>query len=120
MADEVGVMQAMRFAPSNCEAHYFSDEQSYDASGTPFIRSNQTIGTTVEALALGDVTSLGWAWFHNKDTTNYIKIRNGSGGADLIRVLPGMKQMVYLEPTCVPYAIANSAACVLDYFISSA
>lgn len=76
-----------------------------------------SVGTSVEAIPLGEVTTPHWAFFLNLDATNYLTLRNGSSGADLIRLYPGEFCVVPLDIAAVPYALADTAACLLEYLI---
>lgn len=91
------------------------------SSGKKFIHHTQSIGTSEEALVLGEVTSLGWACFMNWDSTNYVEIRSATGAAnDIIKVPPGLPAFHHFgSDVTAPYAIANSAACKLEYWIVS-
>lgn len=99
------------------------------SKGTPVLQFNQTtpgftegsasIGTSPQAIPLGSVTTPHFAFFRNLDTTNYLTLQNGASGAVFLRLLPGELSVVALDPTCVPYATAHSAACVLEYLIAN-
>ena len=77
------------------------------------------IGTSATAIPLGAVTAPHWAAFHNLDAANYLTIRNGSGGADLLKLLAGEYAFCPLLDSAVPYGLANTAACLLEYMIFS-
>ena len=87
-------------------------------TGSNYIGGAPTIGTTEEALPMGDVATAGWAVFRNLDATNYVEI----GTVPVATFVPFLK----LKPgewfacrlgTNAPYAKANTASCVLDYKI---
>lgn len=80
---------------------------------------NITILTSPTQIPLGSVISPGWAWFRNMDPTNYVQIMPGSGGAYLIRLLPGEFALFPLDSGAAPYAIANTAPIDLEYLITS-
>ena len=82
------------------------------------VRSVQEIGTTEEALGLGDVTTPGIAVFENLDDTNYVEIGSYVGGTfyPFLKLKPGEKWIGRLAITA-PYAKANTAAVELDYRI---
>lgn len=88
-----------------------------DVSGTRPQRSRQQIGTSEEAVVLGDASVGGYFMAVNRDATNYVEIRPGSGLADLVKLLPGDVCLFRLASDCTPYAIANTAACELDYVV---
>ena len=90
----------------------------YDLSSALVTEGVQSIGFAAhEAIVLGDVTTVGFAYFHNMDATNYVEI-----GIDVaasfhatIRLYPGQKCSTFLA--AAPYAQAAVAAVLLDYVI---
>ncbi len=77
------------------------------------------VATGGTAIPLGQVTAPHWAWFLNLDPGNYLTIRNGAGGADVLKLLAGEFCAVPLLDSSTPYAVANQAACLLEYVIFS-
>lgn len=71
-----------------------------------------------EAIPMGDVSTAGWAWFENLDTTNYVEIGIDVSSAfhAFLKLKPGEFALVRLA-TNAPYAKANTAAVKLDYEI---
>jgi hypothetical protein len=51
----------------------------------------QIVGTSAEAIVVGDIATLGYAIFHNLDPDNFVLIGPDSGGTqiDLIKLKPG-------------------------------
>lgn len=92
---------------------------TFNQIANPYIEGSMSVATGATAIPLGGVTSCGWAYFKNLDPTNYLTIRNGSGGADLAQLYPGESAWLPLITTCVPYALANTAACLLEYLVFS-
>jgi hypothetical protein len=86
-----------------------------------FIHAKQSIGTTEEAIDLGEVTSLGWSLFINRDSTNYLELRSATGaGNDIIKIPAGKFAMFHWgSDVTAPFAIANTGACQLEYIIVS-
>lgn len=85
-----------------------------------YIKAKQNIGTSEEAIGLGEVTSLGWALFINRDPTNYIELRTGTGATKFAKLRPG--KFAFFEfgsGITAPYAIADTAACQMEYLIIS-
>lgn len=78
-----------------------------------------SIATSATAIPMGSVATGGWARFKNEDPTNFIKIRAGSGGADVCKLLAGESAQFRLG-TNTPYAIADTGACDLSYHIQEA
>lgn len=122
MANEIALACSFRAYKSSVMSSAFSRavaELLVTMSGNPWVAGTISVGTSAEAIPLGEVASLGWAFFLNKDATNFIKIRNGSGGADLLKLKAGEFAVGRLLDTAAPYAIADTAACLLEYAILS-
>lgn len=78
----------------------------------------QSIGTSEEAIVLGECTSPGWAIFVNVDPTNFIELRVATGGAKFAKLLPGEFALLRLGSGAqAPFAIADTAACLMHYFL---
>jgi hypothetical protein len=92
----------------------------FDLSGTEFVHSIQSIGTSEEAIALGDVATPGWFFCVNLDDTNYVELRPGSGAADFARLNPGEFCVLRLAADVTLYAIANTAAVRVEYLLAEA
>lgn len=87
-------------------------------SSLKFIHHKQSIGTSEEAIVLGEATAPGWAIFINRDSTNFIELRVSTGGAKFAKLKAGEFAVLRLGSGAqVPYAIADTAACQLEYFI---
>lgn len=88
-------------------------------AGTVLIAGRRSIGTSEEALTLGEVATLGWAWFKNIDATNFVEIRSATGAAnDIIKIKAGEFALFrFGSDVSAPFAIADTAACLLDYVI---
>jgi len=80
----------------------------------------QAIGFAAhEALTVGDVGTLGWAWFRNLDATNFVQI-----GVDvaatfypLVRLNAGEAGCFRLAHGITAYAQADTGAVVLEKLI---
>lgn len=88
-------------------------------SGNFTIESNISVAITATLIPLGQVTAPHWAWFYNSDSVNFVRIRNGVSGADLIKLLAGEFALVPLYDAAVPYAIADTSPVILEYLIAS-
>lgn len=85
-------------------------------SGSAKIANVQSIGTSSEALQIGDITDLGYLFLQNLDATNFIQLSLTTpvtAGNAFIKLLPG-------EPAFVPcrnetiYALADTGSCLLE------
>ena len=86
--------------------------------------NTQSIPTTAAGTALviaaGVAAAGGWAWFRNLDTTNYVAIGVQVAGAfyPLARLNAG-EACVFRLGVITPYALANTAAVILEHDIMS-
>lgn len=90
-------------------------------TGTRFIHSRQSVGFSAdEVVELGELTgaTLGWAYFKNLDSTNFVQIKTASSGTAIVKLKPGEFALFrFGSGVTAPYAIANTAACLLEFRI---
>lgn len=122
MADEIVLSIALKYAKGGRAAN--TDLMSVtgleiDVTGTDVVRLSQTIGLTVEALDIGDITTPGYIVIKNKETysgSNYVTIRNGSGGADVIKLFGG-DACAFRAAAATLFADATGATQEIDILI---
>lgn len=121
MADEITIDFTLSYEDSEDTDAFLQLVESLASVTTKrVVRAKQNIGTSEEAIGLGDVSSLGWAAFLNRDATNFIELRVGTGGTKFAKLPPGKGCVLFLgSGITAPYAIADTAACQLDYLICS-
>ncbi len=94
------------------------NSQSITVTEDAIVDAVQTIGTSAEALDLGDVSVPRWCRFHNCDATNYVEIGyDDSGFKTFIKLLKGEETGWLPISQAAPYARANTGAVDLDYTI---
>lgn len=79
--------------------------------GTPSIANTQVVGTSTEALYLGDVTAVGYIFLKNLDASNYVEVGLATPvlpASAFITLLPGECALVPTRLETI-YALANSA-----------
>lgn len=89
---------------------------SITQTGTANIANMQTIGTTTEALLIGDITDLGYVFVKNTDVTNFVMIGITTAVTSanaMITLLPG-EFAVFPTRLEVIYALADTAACAVQ------
>lgn len=118
MANELTVSCSLRYSTSSQEEEKSYSGVQIDVSGTNVIKHRQTIGTSEEALTVGDVNSAGYMIVKNMDATNYVTIRAASAAADLVKLKAGEVAMFRLAANG-PYAIANTASVAIEYLLIS-
>ncbi len=85
-----------------------------------YVLLKQNIGITEEALKLGELTSLGWAFFVNRDITNFVELRVATSSTKFCKMLAGEPALFrFGSGITSPYAIADTAACQLEYLLAS-
>lgn len=121
MANEITINATLEYADSEGESESLQvTDLLATVSTKKFTKMKQNIGTSEEAIGLGEIAAPGWALFINRDLTNYIELRVGTGGAKFATLYPGKIALLYLGAGAqVPYAIANTGACQMVYFICS-
>lgn len=119
MANEITIQLGLRFSKGGNSASKTPTALLRDMTGADYVELTQTVGTSAEALDLGDITTAGYIWIKNTDATNFVEIRDGSGGADVVKLLAG-DEAVFRLATSTPYAIADTASCVVKYLLLEA
>jgi hypothetical protein len=85
----------------------------------------QNVGTSEEAVKLGDLSAPGYALFVNRDPTNYIELKVATSGAIFAKLDPdtnsdgkgGFALLKLGSGAQAPYAIANTGACQMEIFL---
>ena len=116
MADEATVTTSLQFVKGSVSTKLSDSASTFDVAGTRYIRNVQNVGTSEEALDMGDITDPGWSYFKNIDATNYVEIRAATGDTAFIRLKPGEHQCFRMVATA-PFVIANTSAIDLLYMI---
>ena len=83
-------------------------------------RMTQNIGTSEEALNLGNIATLGYIYIKNLDETNFVQLRTATSGTYFCKLKPGeIAVFRFGSGVTAPYAIADTAACDVEYFLIS-
>lgn len=120
MANEVTATGSLSYADSESADEVLSITEKLATVATKkYIKAKQNIGFAAEeAIALSEVTSPGWAFFINRDSTNFISLKVATGGAIFAKLLPGEFAFLRLGSGAqAPFAIADTAACQLEYLL---
>lgn len=127
MANELSFNLTIAYADSEGSSLPFQVVDYLQSVSTKkFAHNKQNIGTSEEAILLGEVTSLGYAIFMNWDLTNYVELRIATASTKFATLkaatsstAPGFWCGFIGSGITAPYAIANSAACQVEYCIWS-
>jgi hypothetical protein len=127
MANEITLTAKLVAKKGAGYATSFPDTQTtqVDMAGDNLGNNTQTIGTTAEAITMGDINTggntLGWFIVWNRDPTNYVQISygdaTGTNFADKIigRIPPGKHAGPLLAEGNIIYAKANTASCSVGW-----
>jgi len=118
MAQEITVTVRLSVAKGYLVQRFDPGAILVDMTGTTAIGGAQDIGTTAEALSITDVSTAGWSYFRNTDTTNFVEIGTGTGGSfvGFLKLKPGEATACRIT-TNAPTARANTAAVKLQFYI---
>lgn len=119
MANELTLAASLKFVKGTTNVSFAKSGIQLDVSGKNYTHKTQSIGTSEEAVDLGDVATPGYILIYNKDATNYVSVRAGTGEANLVKVPPGGIGLFHCEASA-PYAIANTAAVDIEYLLVEA
>ena len=90
---------------------------SVDLTGLTAIGGAATVTTTATALAMGSVSSAGYAYFRNTGPTNFVEIGTGTGSFVAFLKLKAGEAAICRLSTSAPTARANTASIQLQYYI---
>jgi hypothetical protein len=122
MADEITISMSLTASKGSAYVTSFPTAPTFkaDMAGTHMVSATQNIGITPEALAKGDVATIGMCHFANLDTTNYVELSYGDATSTnfndkkICKIEVGEKACFKAVANTI-YARANVAAINLFY-----
>lgn len=121
MADELTLNIGFDYSKSGTSISERVTNLAVDVSGTKITHTRQAITTSEVALDLGGLSTGGYLLAINRDATNYVSIRPGTGATNVVRILPGEVALFRIDSAAsAPYAIANTATVELEFWLLSA
>ncbi|MEM9354586.1 MAG: hypothetical protein AAGB04_00090 [Pseudomonadota bacterium] len=115
MANEATLSINLQFSKGGKSASMRAGGLQVDVAGTKYIQNVQTIGTSAEAIDLGDIAAPGLMMVRNRNASGSINFREGASGADFVKVLAGEVATFRLAGTA-PYAIGTENS-EIEYLI---
>jgi hypothetical protein len=107
MANEISISLSLSVSKNGATASA-SNAIQITMSGNNFINNVQTVGTSNEAILVGDVAGGGFVYCKNTDATNYIEISLDNAQAQVVaKLLPG-EFCIFKPETDTLYAKANT------------
>lgn len=110
MANEINVAVKLTAKKAGAEIN-ISKTKTITMAGDQMLSNVQIVGTSVEALALNEVSTIGWTLIHNMDTTNYVEIGVDAAGTENFAKLLAGEFMLFPAATTALYGKANTASC---------
>lgn len=122
MADELTVNISVAYEDSEgTQVMMEALNQIIDVTTKRVIHIKHNVGTTEEAMDLGDISSLGAICVRNRDGTNFVQVRASTGGTAIVKALAGECWAWRCgSGVTAPFIIADTAACQVEYLIVSA
>ena len=119
MANEIKINLSLSLSKGGSTEEMSLIKEDITMTGDNFLHNKQTIGTSAEALVVGDVGTGGWFFAANRDPTNFVTIFDTADEATaLVKILAGEGEM--FRANVAPFAKADTADVLLEYFIVDA
>ena len=115
MANELTVTGALELNKDSIEVS-LSESIKVTVSGSKITEIIQNIGTSAESVDIGDIGTVGYVIAKNLDTTNFVELRDGAAGADVVKMKAG-EIAVFRSVAADLNAIADTAACNVRFLI---
>ena len=116
MANELTLSASFRYQQNGiAQPRSYSDQVT--VTGNEFAHNVQTIGTTAEAIDVGDVGTAGYCAFQNLDSTNFVEIGREDTGTFRAVVKLKAGEFAILRSGATLYAKADTASCNLECWV---
>ena len=120
MANEITIGVNLSFSKSGTSESFKVASATDTMAGTDYVKGTQQVPTTPgAALGLGGITTPGYLMIVNNDSSNPVDIKNGTGGAVVARVDPGMPAAFQLATT-TPWVMATGGVVEIEYLLIEA
>lgn len=122
MANEILLRVAISFAKGGSAGAADSGELILTMAGTKFLDTRQNVGTSEEALLLGECTAPNTHyWIRNLDTANPVDLKPAAGGTVTTRIPAGRVAYGQFGPSVTaPVVIAITAQVDIHVFLVQA
>lgn len=119
MANELTLNASIEYSDSvDVEASAAITDLLRTLTTSKVLKTKQSVGTSEEALIVGDISTRAWCMLINRDTTNFINVKTGTGGTIFAKLLAGEFCLLRLGSGAQsPFVIADTASCELEILI---
>jgi hypothetical protein len=123
MANEITPVGSLSYLDSENTSEQLVIPTTFLASVTTkkVMRLKQAIPTTEVALNLGGIAAPGYVLIINRDPTNYVSLRRATGETEAAHLDAngGFALLKLGSGAQVPFLIANTAACQVEFLLIS-
>lgn len=119
MANEISMTLGLQVSKAGVADTLNPGVKQFNMTGTNITRATQSIGfAAAEAIAKGDIGTVGLLLIHNLDATNYVQLFGDNTAAlPTVRLRPGGYALFELDANAVLFAQANTGACKVESLI---
>jgi hypothetical protein len=119
MANELTISASLEYSDDvDVEASASITELLRTLTTKKVLKTKQSVGTSEEALIIGDISTRAWCMLINRDPTNFINVKVATGGAIFAKLLAGEFCLLRLGSGAQsPFVIADTASCELEIVI---
>ena len=114
MANEITVSASLSFDKTITDS-FSCQGLTFTMTGTEYMKNVQSIGTSEEALLVGDCTP-GFILMKNLDATNFVSFRSATGATNTVKLKAG-EIALFRSSGAAPYMIADTAAVRVQYLL---
>jgi len=119
MANTATITASLSYTDGSGSEELAQTDLAATLTNAGFTRARQSITTSESAINLAGLSGPGYALIINRDATNYVELKVATAGAIFAKLdANGGVALVKLGSGAqAPFAIANSATCIIDVFI---
>lgn len=114
MANEITLSASLEFLKATIGSSLSESALTFDVSGTDYVQASQAVGTTDEALDIGNITTLGYLFIKNMDSTNFVVYRDADDQGNAVKIKAG-EIALFRAGTAAPFVMADTAECIINY-----
>lgn len=121
-AAEATFVASLQFAKGNIGTVVLaSGSVARDVAGSAYHRTVQVVGTTREAMSIGDAGAGGYCLLHNLDATNFVDVYPDAAGTDpVLMTLKAKDWALFRLKATAPFLKADTASCDVEIFLLAA
>ena len=118
MANELTITNLLKYAGAGRPQEFNLGGKVVSLTTDKFNHHLHSVGTTEEAMDLGELATIAWCWIKNHDGTNFVELRTATAGTKFAKLLAGEAALFrFGSGVTAPYLIADTAACLVEYII---